>query len=374
MEKLTAAIVGMGERGRIHLHGFMQNKDDFEVVGICDRKKVNLQEAVRQYGVAEEKCYVDAEEMLKRTKPDVMAFVTMPHIRLSLVELAVKYQVTGLMFEKPMATSLEEAAKIKNICLENGIKTIVCHQHKYLSAFLKLQEALDRGALGDIYEMKASCQPQASQLGTHYIDYLLWANGGSRAESVVGHVHGSFYLNDSHPSPDYVMGQIVCENGVRAILECGYFSKQYEAHQVGFTHEAGDAAYWTDDRLTIYGTKGYAWASCNGKYAVFSPETSPEIRQGDFKDFFLKEQFDAQIRYTKDFADWIRGRPKSHPCNIEQAYHGYEILEAMYISAIERTRVDLPIKLPMNYNALSVLKEKLETVVYRKFNRLEDYI
>ena len=33
-------------------------------------------------------------------------------------------------------------------------------------------------------------QAWLSQLGTHYMDYILWANGGSRARWVVGHVHG----------------------------------------------------------------------------------------------------------------------------------------------------------------------------------------
>ena len=56
-----------------------------------------------------------------------------------------------------------------------------------------------------------------------------------------------------------------------------------------------------------------------------------------------------------------------HPCSLSQAYHGYEILEAMYVSAIERTRVDLPMRLPLEYDALEVLKDKLGPVKYRRF-------
>ncbi|MDR1419293.1 MAG: hypothetical protein LBI86_02860 [Treponema sp.] len=56
--------------------------------------------------------------MMNALKPDIPAFATMPHIRIPLVEPAVKYRVKGLLFEKPMAISLNEAA--------------VCHQHTYL--------------------------------------------------------------------------------------------------------------------------------------------------------------------------------------------------------------------------------------------------
>ena len=35
---------------------------------------------------------------------------------------------------------------------------------------------------------------------------------------------------------------------------------------------------------------------------------------------------------------------KVHSCNIDTAYHGYEILEGMCLSALNNVRVDLPIQ------------------------------
>lgn len=367
MKRYTAVVVGLGERGKIHLHGLLSNKERFEVIGICDRHESNLSQAAKEYGIEKEKLFTDADTMLGTLNPDVMAFATLPGIRIMLVELAVKYQVKGLMFEKPMATNLNDADYITKLCKQNHIKAVVCQQHKYLSAFIELKKKLDSGELGDIYQITASCQPQASQLGTHYIDYMHWANGGYRAAAVTGHVHGNFYLEDSHPSPDYVFGQIAFENGVRGIFECGYFSRQYAEHQTGFVHEIGEPRYWTDDRLTVYGTKGYAFAQCSGRYGAFTSETASEIWGGDYHDFFETEQYDAQVRYTRDFGEWLENDEKVHPCNVNTAYHGYEILEAFYMSAIERNRIDLPVSLPAKYDALSVLKKKLTRVPYKKF-------
>ena len=56
--------------------------------------------------------YSDAERMLAETRPDVFCFSTQPDVRLSMVELAAKYSVKGLAFEKPMAMSLGEANRI----------------------------------------------------------------------------------------------------------------------------------------------------------------------------------------------------------------------------------------------------------------------
>jgi len=34
---------------------------------------------------------------------------------------------------------------------------------------------------------------------------------------------------------------------------------------------------------------------------------------------------------------------KRHSCDIETAFHGYEILEAIFLSALNNTRIDLPL-------------------------------
>jgi len=364
--KYTVVQVGLGHRGSIQMQAFIELSDRFEIAGICDMNPAALEAAGERFSVPPPRRYADAEAMLAEVRPDILSFSTMPDVRAEMVELAVKYGVKGLMMEKPMATTLEEARRIAEMCGRSGIKAVVCHQHKYFSSFIKLREIIDSGELGEIYRIDASCQPHASQLGTHYIDYVLWANNGCRALSVAGHVHGSFFLADNHPSPDFVLGEIVFENGVRSIFECGYFSKPHAEHDEGFTYKPKSQDYWTDDRLTVYGTTGYAWAECSGRWGAFTPRTGGRAVTGETQDYSL-EVYPAQARYTLDFARWMDDGEKVHSCNIHTACHGYEILEAMYMSALERTRVDLPVPLPLKYDAITELKKHLSPVTYRKF-------
>lgn len=366
MAKYRAVQVGLGSRGRIQLGAFLENPDDFEVVGICDIVPSGVERAAKQFSIDESRLFTDAETMLGALKPDIMAFATMPDVRVELVELAVKHGVKGLMFEKPMATSLEDARYIAELCNKHAIKTVVCHQHKYLASFLKLREFIDSGELGEIERIDAACQAHASQLGTHYIDYILWANNNHRALGAAGHAHGSFFLDNHHPSPDFVLAEFAFENGVRAYFECGYFAKPKTGHAVGFTHVVRDPRYWTDDRLTVYGTAGYAWAECNGRWAAFTSQTGGRVVSGKFGDF-SEEQYAAQARYTRDFAVWMNDDAQVHSSNINTAYHGYEMLEAIYMSALERTRIDLPVAFPLKYDALTELKKHLTPVAYRKF-------
>ena len=368
--------IGLGSRGIIHIDGMLHNPEFFEIIGYCNRSEKNLRAAAERYRLSDDQLYSDAEQMLNRLHPDVMSFATMPHDRLELVRLAAKYQVKGLMFEKPVGISLKEAAEILDICNAAGIKAIVCHQHKYLASFLRLRQVIESGALGKIYQIQVQCQQHANQIATHYIDYMLWAaqlaaaaeQKGAKAAAIaaVGHAHGRFYLSDSHPSPDYILGEVTFDNGLRGLVECGYYAPQHLEHDNSFDHGSKAMEFYTDDRLTVYGETGYAWAECNGRFAQFSSQTAGKIETEEYGTFFEAEQFDAQDRYTRDFGLWLQGKLSEHPCNLKQAYEGYQILEAIYISALENRRVDLPMELKQNADCLERFETVLPETAYRK--------
>lgn len=243
MHRHTVVQIGLGPRGTSHLEEFIRNSDRFDLVGICDLS----QECVNQVGecchISKEKRYQNAEEMMCQCKPDILSFATMPGRRIEFIQLGVKHHVKGILLEKPLALTINEAHEIYTLCRDNHIKAVVCHQHKYLDSFLKLGAILNSGELGKIYKIDAACQAQMAQLGTHYIDYIIWANGGVGVESVVGHIHGRDMLGDSHPSPDYCLGNFIMKNGVRAQIECGYLAKAHAQHGTDYENKIFPGAY-----------------------------------------------------------------------------------------------------------------------------------
>lgn len=333
MKKHRVAQVGIGSRGKIHANAFLELSDRFELVGLCDLDQEKLNAYAGGKSLSSDILYADAEKMLAETRPDVFCFVTQPNLRLPMAELAGKYSVKGMAFEKPMATSLKAAWAITKLCKENSIKAVVSHQHKYLTSLQKMKKIVDSGDIGEVIYVNATCQAWLSQLGTHYMDYILWANNGSRAKWVVGHVHGKELLSDHHPSPNYTTGHVEFENGVRSYFEFGKLSA---------SHMSSDH-FWVDDRLTLYGTHGYAWGDANGRWGAFTKSSKGEVIGGEGDSWGIQQSTRLQPLYMRDFADWLDDDSKVHPCNIDITYHGYEILEAVCISAMDHIRVDLPI-------------------------------
>lgn len=359
MRRYRVAQVGVGNRGMVHVNGFLALPERFELVAVCDLNAERLRERLAGKGIPA--TYSDAEQMLAETRPDVFCFVTPPSVRLDLVRLAAKYEVKALAFEKPMATSLQEAAAIRDLCRDHGIKAVVSHQQKYLTSLQRVKRVAESGRIGQVTHLEAHCQAWLSQLGTHYMDYLLWVNGGHRACWVVGHVHGRGKLTDSHPSPDYVLGQVLLANGVRATLQCGYLAPAYMAK----------AAFWVDNRLTVYGTHGYAWGDTDGRFGALTMGSGGQIVREDAPGYDparpgagwgAQERTLLQPLYLRDLADWLDDDTRVHPCNIDLSYHGYEILEGLCISALDHTRVDLPLDPSACGDALDRLRAELPEV------------
>jgi len=339
-KKYTVAQAGLGNRGRTHLLGIKGNADRLELAAVCDINGERLDKIANEFGV--EKAYLDAEEMLAEIKPDIFVFVTHPDLRIDMINLAVKHNIKAVAFEKPMATSIKEAAEMTRLCERNNIKAIVSHQQKYLTSMQKLKQIINSGEIGDIVQLNVSTQAWLAQLGTHFMDYALWANGGAKANWVVGHVHGRDLLTDNHPSPNYIMGQVAFDNGVRLYLENGYLSKS----------TLDKNKFWVDNRLTVYGTTGYVWAETDGAWGAC---VNGRLIGGQEKTWGEQEP-GLQIPYFRDFIDWLDDDSRVHPCNISIAYHGYEILEALCVSALDNQ----PMFLPVNPDEMPDMIERMK--------------
>ena len=331
MHKYRTVVLGIGVRGRTHIKGLLES-GRFEITALCDLDKEKMQSAASDFSL-DVPLYTDAEAMLRDQSPEVFVFLTLPNLRLSMLQLADKYGVKAISLEKPMAESLQEAKEMLDLCRRSNIKAVVCHQQKYLSQMQSLKHRIDSGEIGEITRIHINTQPWLAQLGTHYVDYALWAAGGRKANWVIGHAHGTATLADSHPSPDHILGEFRLDNGVTVYADCGYLSGGH----------LGEDYADIDNRLTVYGTHGYVWAETDGYWGAFTKATKGELLLGKDPGWYHHHKKEIQAPYYIAFADWLDDDSKIHDCNIEISYHGYEILEGMCLSALNHTRIDLPI-------------------------------
>ncbi len=325
-KKYTVAICGTGKRGKVHAEYF--HKDErFQVVAISGRNPEKLDAAAEIAANAAK--YLDVAQMLRESKPDVFCFCTPPSVRLSMVRLGLEHGAKLIAYEKPMATSLQEAAEITSLCRKAGVKTVVCHQLKYGDHFQKVKALISSGALGRVHTAYGHTLGWLLQMGTHVVDYCRYFNGEAEAEWVLGQACGREKLADSHPSPDYLMGEIQFANGVRGIVQIGNLAP--DVPEVEY--------FWHKVRIGAQGTEGFAEALIGGGWrAVTRDSGGPISGPGTWN------ASHDQPLYIRDIALWLDDPAHKHPCNGESAYKGFEIIMALCRSAIERRKITLPVE------------------------------
>ena len=89
-------------------------------------------------------------------------------------------------------------------------------------------------------------------------------------------------------------------------------------------------------------------------WGVVGAQNTPSVRRGQ-NDGYSKtdpatgwhwEANKIQNAYAKSISDWLNGVIVDHPCSIEHAYTGFEVLAAACYSSLENIRVDLPLSDP----------------------------
>ena len=321
----TVAIAGLGKRGTHHADAFAANPR-FEVVGLCDIDQGRLDAAVTQYGAAHYS--TDAAQMLAAAKPDVFCFCTLPSVRLDLIRAGVEAGVQLIAYEKPMATSTNEALEIMRLLRESGVKSVVSHQHRYGEHYQKVKEIIASGAIGRVHTVYGHATGWMMHMITHLIDYIRWYNDDAEAEWVVGQADGVEKFADIHASPDYIAGLIQFENGVRGIIECGEGAP--DVPEVDY--------WWRKCRVGAQGTEGFAEVLTGGGWRAITRDSNGVISGPGCMDYAHD-----MPPYVQEIADWLDADARVHSCNGESAFKGFQIAMGIVRSAIQRGKVTLPL-------------------------------
>lgn len=314
-------LVGLGPRGERHAEALRALPDRFALVAVCDLDPARREAAAARLGPA--RAWADAEAMLAAERPDVLCFVTPPRLRWPLVAAGLRHGVRAIAFEKPLALSLAEARCIVEGCAAAGVRAVVCHQLRFAAHWQATRTLVAEGALGEVHALHATGRPSMLRVGTHLVDLVHWLNGEHPAAWVLGQAHGAGAFAEDHPCPDHLAGFVAFANGTRGILEVGALAPRH----------LGPADFWNDVAVTVYGRRGWVRTVLG---AGWEAVTEDGRRAGP------ADLTPAEPAFYAALADWLDDPARQHPCRVEVACAGLEVLLGMALSSLERRRVDLP--------------------------------
>lgn len=328
MSKLRVVLVGTGGWARAHALAMRQCRE-VELVGICGHHNRDRLAALgAEFGGLPGDLAL--EPLLRRLQPDIVDIACNPHYRLAGVQAAVAAGAKLVNLEKPLALTPGEAYAIEALCRKSGTLLTVNHQKKFLPAWAKLRALIDAGALGPVRFLRATCQGNLLEQGTHIVDMLLFFNDYRPLEWVMGQVGDLAGLDKPQASaPDAAVAAMAFTDGVRVLFECGTVGRALP----------GETNKWQQFGIEVYGDAGHAAVTLNRTLTVTTYADGRVVTEPSSWD---RDYVNALAAHLDAVGAYVRNPAAGHISDLDRSLQSFSAVMAIYASAVHGDRVRLP--------------------------------
>lgn len=363
MKKLRFAIIGCGRISYKHIEALVNNKDQAELVAVCDIIKENAEKRKNEYlsklAEAKVEVYTDYKKMLEEENIDIVTIATESGYHPEIAIYCMNHK-KHVICEKPMALSIEDADRMISVSKENNVKLCISHQNRFNKPIQQLRKAIEGNRFGRLingtarilWNRNMDYYRQAPWRGTwkldggtlmnqciHNIDLLQWMLGGD-IDTV--YAQCDTFIRDIE-AEDFGAVMIRFKNGAIGIIE-------------------GSACVYPknlEETLSIFGEKGTV---CIGGLAVNKIETWRFGDELDSEADILKAQEgDPDTVYgfghTPLFRDMIDAvlNDREPLVSGEEGKKGMSIILAAYKSRL----TGMPVKFPLEkFSTMDMMNHK----------------
>ena len=254
MKKITAALIGAGNRGTGYGKYAIDNANanEIEFVAVAEPIDGRRNKFKDEHGIKEEKCFVGWKELLEQPRmADAVLICTQDqmHFEPTMKALELGYHV---LLEKPMSMEPSECIKMGEYAKEHERVFSICHVLRYTNFFYTLKKLLEESTIGRLVSVQHNenvahwhqahsfvrgnwrnseeSSPMILQKCCHDMDILRWLIG---AECVNVSSFGSLtYFKDENAPEGAPMR---CLDGCPVAKDCPYYApKTYLTENVGW--------------------------------------------------------------------------------------------------------------------------------------------
>jgi predicted dehydrogenase len=146
-----------------------------ELVAVCDLDPAALDRFAAFHGGTAAR-YTDPAAMLANEALHIVSIVTPDNRHRDLFVAAAHAGVKGILCEKPIATSLEDADAMLATVRETGVKAIINHTRRFEERHLEVKARIDAGDIGSVHHLTGilgGTRAMLFRLGTHMINTIM---------------------------------------------------------------------------------------------------------------------------------------------------------------------------------------------------------
>ncbi|MDX8354120.1 Gfo/Idh/MocA family oxidoreductase [Cognatiyoonia sp. IB215182] len=159
---LRVACVGAGYFSQFHIESW-RRIPQVELVGVCDQ----VREKAEATGAP---AFTKLARMLDAVRPDVVDVILPPVRHAEAIGAAIAHGgLKAIICQKPFCENLAEAEAMVAHAEKVGVPLIVHENFRFQPWYRKVKEVLDRGDLGDLYQVTFRLRPGDGQGADAYL-------------------------------------------------------------------------------------------------------------------------------------------------------------------------------------------------------------
>lgn len=247
-------------------------KRGIRLTAVCDIDQKRMKECCERWNVPQ--AYSDYQELITCENPDIVIIAAWTGSHRDIAVFAAKNGVSGIVLEKPVAVTLEQAHQIVDTCNMYGVKLVVNHERRWDPLFRKTLEIIKTNRLGplktiygNVFSRSTPQGPWQEALpetgggplmhdGTHLVDMVRFFAGD--IDTVCGHVRREDPEAGAETTATAMMRT---RSGVNVFIEAGGM-RDYFNFELDVQFEFG--------RLTVgNGIKKYQVTETSRRYTGF---------------------------------------------------------------------------------------------------------
>ena len=204
MAKYKVGFIGCGGISRAHADGYKHARNaqiEFVAGSDIDPDGEKARRLADEYGV---KLYADHEVMLAQEDLDLISICTWPRGHCEATVAAAGYSVKGILCEKPMAVTLEQADRMIHACGQADVALAIGHAHRFSPQAVRARELAQAGEIGHVKMIWGHCSLDLMNNGTHVLDLIHYFNGNEPAEWILGQIDCRSQTEGRANHPDMV--------------------------------------------------------------------------------------------------------------------------------------------------------------------------
>ncbi len=341
--KVRFALVGYGRIAKNHVEAIRRHGDHAELVAVCDTDPQVLQLAMQDTQAAG---FASLPALLADSRPDCVVLATPSGLHPQQVVEVARAGI-DVMTEKPMATRWSDGLAMVRACDEAGVRLFVVKQNRRNRTLQLLKQAIGKGRFGRIYMVGVNVfwsRPQA------YYDSAAWRG--------TWEFDGGAFMNQASHYVDLLDWLIGPVQSVMAYT--GTLARNIEVEDTGVA-----ALKWRNGAMGSINVTMLTWPkNLEGSITILGEKGSVRVggvavNQIEHWQFEDSDPMDAQLDeasyqttsvygfgHPLYYEGVIRSLREALPPEIDgrEGLKSLELLIAMYLSARDGKRINLPLE------------------------------